>query len=104
VDDKWLDEIQSNTLTELDVLCIEHYLLAATAKDCSIMLTFSPLDSAEGDGDGSRKGTIQDLNGNQHRIKIGVADLDPKPVTSIARHYIRDVDMLEAYRRLVLST
>lgn len=93
--DRWLDEIpiDPNSMSELDVLCLEHYLLAATAKDCSVMVTFSPIQDTT---QNSRFPVIKDMDGNKHLLKIGVADLDPKPVTSIARHYIRDVDMRQA--------
>lgn len=37
---------------------------------------------------------LQDLGGAFHRVRIGVADLDPKPVSCVAKHFLRDRDML----------
>lgn len=45
---------------------------------------------------------LQDLHGTFHRVRIGVADLDPKPISCIVKHYLRDVDMLadfSAYKK-----
>lgn len=129
--EKWLDEIDNLCwLSECERMATEMYLLAATAKDCSIMVTFSPTNNnscEEGlslapvevdpgvSGDHISAATIkdptsstgcfykdtdlivEDLMEKTHRVRIGVADLDPKPVTTIVRHYLRDNEMLQAY-------
>jgi hypothetical protein len=122
VDEKWLDELGVKLpLTKEEKEALEHYLIAATAKDCSIMITFSPvrgpkvqdvtLSEAEADSIGSLYSPkspsianyedsdliLEDLNGTFHRVRIGVADLDPKPVSSIVKHFLRDRDMIKDF-------
>lgn len=111
--EKWLDEIEGwRSLSSSERSAAEMYLLAATAKDCSIMVTFSPTNNnyqeelpPEQDLPPSEacfyRNTdllIGDLSGKSHRVRIGVADLDPKPVTTIVRHYLRDMEMIQAYK------
>ncbi|CAL8071798.1 unnamed protein product [Orchesella dallaii] len=104
--EKWLDEIENLPLSEQETQSMELYLLAATAKDCSIMVTFSPTEDFSEQTNNSESNScfykdtdllIDDLNKKTHRVRIGVADLDPKPVTTIVRHYLRDNEMLQAY-------
>jgi hypothetical protein len=40
---------------------------------------------------------LVDLEGRMHRGRIGVADLAPKPLSCIVKHFLRDRDMLEDY-------
>lgn len=42
--ERWLDEVQATReLSPGQLADMEAYLIAATAKDCSIMITFSPI-------------------------------------------------------------
>lgn len=107
--EKWLDEIENLPLSEFEIMAVEMYLLAATAKDCSIMVTFSPTSNnceekeqkqSSCSTDSNSKDTdilLQDLFSKMYSVRIGVADLDPKPVTTIVRHYLRDNEMFQAY-------
>ncbi|XP_021966659.1 uncharacterized protein LOC110861830 [Folsomia candida] len=128
--EKWLDDLDRDkvqrSLSDKELADIESYLVAATAKDCSIMVTFSPifgdrarartLSEAEADSISTLYSPtspsisnyeesdliLQDLHGTFHRVRIGVADLDPKPISCIVKHYLRDVDMLadfSAYKK-----
>jgi len=105
--EKWLDEIPNITrvLEKKELLLLQQYLVAATAKDCSIMITFSPLRASPNrvNEDSSSAGyeesdlILRDLNGNEHRVRLGVADLDPKPVSSIVKHFLRDREMVQDF-------
>ena len=98
----WLDEVQSNRLHPKELQCIQRHLLAATVKDCSIMLTFSPVSSLSCDWSVENGGSIlQDLQGRLHYSKVGIVDLDPKPLSALVKHYIREPEMLQAYFDLV---
>lgn len=67
---------------------LHSYLVGATAKDCSIMVTFSPAPSG-----------LQDLDegGRSWAVRVGVADLDPKPLSCVVNHYLRDLEMLSQF-------
>lgn len=108
--EKWMDEIGNlSCLSDAELRATEMYLLAATAKDCSIMVTFSPINNNHAKNgsslleqvsngiDRDSDLLIKDLKEKTHRVRIGVADMDPKPVTTIVRHYLRDNEMLQAY-------
>lgn len=68
------------------------YLLATTAKDCSVMLAFqrrtagdvAPVDQVVCDPDSA----------DSFVFNIGVSDLDPKPVSCVEKHRKRDCDIL----------
>ncbi|XP_071442613.1 inositol-pentakisphosphate 2-kinase isoform X2 [Hetaerina americana] len=75
---------------------IHRYLLAATAKDCSIMLAFQE------DYDGRCKPSLkqhilQCPDGQRFIFNVGVIDLEPKPISCIEKHARRDFDVYNAY-------
>ncbi|KAG8240072.1 hypothetical protein J437_LFUL019642 [Ladona fulva] len=75
---------------------IHRYLLATTAKDCSVMLTFRKVLHSWNVGL-QKHATIQCPDGQKFLFSIGVIDLEPKPLSCIERHVLRDHEVLKAY-------
>ncbi|KAL0266489.1 UNVERIFIED_CONTAM: hypothetical protein PYX00_009009 [Menopon gallinae] len=67
---------------------INAYLLATTAKDCSILIAFQKVPVNVIDYDYF----LKDLNGVHYAFNVGVSDLDPKPMSCIEKHKKRDYD------------
>lgn len=76
---------------------LHRYLLATTAKDCSIMLAFQRF---EGNLNGvpflPTKHVISDLDLQKYIFNVGVSDLDPKPASCVEKHRKRDCEVLTA--------
>uniref|UniRef100_A0A1B6DR31 Inositol-pentakisphosphate 2-kinase n=2 Tax=Clastoptera arizonana TaxID=38151 RepID=A0A1B6DR31_9HEMI len=89
-----LGESDHNNLSLDNLQC---YLLATTAKDCSILIAFQSLQHLKlirpvcCD-----KNIAQDLDGVNYLWNIGVSDLDPKPLSCIEKHKKRDCDVITA--------
>lgn len=67
---------------------VDGYLVAATARDCSVYVTFCE--------------TVDDgvwFDGHQYAVSVKVSDLDPKPLSTINKHRKRNADVLLAYQR-----
>lgn len=58
---------------------VDGYLVAATARDCSVFVTFRP--------------------GNSLTVRVKVSDLDPKPLSTVDKHRKRDEDVSLACER-----
>lgn len=69
---------------------INSYLLATTAKDCSVLIAFKKTPIDESDYEYS----VKDLNDICYTFNIGVSDLDPKPMSCIEKHRKRDYDVV----------
>lgn len=69
---------------------INAYLLATTAKDCSILIAFQQTSDSD-----SRQ-VVRDLNGTAFAFNIGVSDLDPKPMSCIEKHRRRDLEAVQS--------
>lgn len=67
---------------------VNSYLLATTAKDCSILMSFQRSQTDMPDNEFS----VKDLNDISYVFDIGVCDLDPKPMSCIEKHRKRDYD------------
>ncbi|XP_060528227.1 inositol-pentakisphosphate 2-kinase [Cylas formicarius] len=72
------------------------YLLSAIAKDCSLMITFKKL--ARYSSHGSVKHVFRTKYG-EFLVNIGVFDLYPKPLSTIAKHYRRNIEIVQAFGR-----
>ncbi|XP_021613502.1 inositol-pentakisphosphate 2-kinase isoform X1 [Manihot esculenta] len=77
---------------------VKDYLIAATAKDCSLMISFKPRD----DGDfGSPYGHIHIKSTNQNfDYKVNFIDLDLKPLKKMETYYEKDKKILNAYAQM----
>jgi len=61
---------------------VDGYLVAATARDCSVYITFR-----------GRSGS------SSTAIRVKVSDLDPKPLSTVEKHRNRDANVSLACRR-----
>lgn len=81
----------------LEVLKPLHkYMLACSAKDCSVMIAVKPLTYFTEEL--MNKHRVIKNGGNAFLTKIGVIDLDPKPSSKIRLHRKRDEDVIECYK------
>ena len=79
---------------------LREYLVAATAKDCSIMITLAPVQGAQPAGAVELPALQQDpcvgavlsdhVLENSFRYKVAFVDLDLKPVWKIEEHFRLD--------------
>jgi len=67
---------------------LEAYLIAATAQDCSVYVTF--LQKADG--------SVL-FDGRQYAVSVKVSDLDPKPLSTVYKHHMRNTEALLACKR-----
>ncbi|CAH1135995.1 unnamed protein product [Ceutorhynchus assimilis] len=67
------------------------YLIAAIAKDCSLMITFRKLNNTTYNGD-----NVFVTKFGSFLVNIGVFDLYPKPLSTIRKHFKRNADMVKA--------
>ncbi|XP_050523445.1 inositol-pentakisphosphate 2-kinase-like isoform X1 [Daktulosphaira vitifoliae] len=86
-------KIKNSNFLNLDLF--ERYLLATTARDCSIYVTFRKLNSFQLNQ--TNQDYLIDINNKYYFININVGDLDPKPLSCIKKHYKRNINILKAY-------
>ncbi|KAK9498179.1 hypothetical protein O3M35_004052 [Rhynocoris fuscipes] len=77
---------------------IQRYLLATTAKDCSI---FIALQSTVKLDLPYKMYYIKDCEGREYRLNIGISDIDPKPLSCIGKHIKRDQEILFAVMHFI---
>lgn len=89
---------------------LRDFLVALSAKDCSILLCFTPaadngaaLWSAEGDGQSARDfddGTVSacrvPLRGREYNCRVAVVDTDIRPVSRVPKYYLEEKKILLA--------
>jgi len=85
---------------ELRLDPLQSYLLATTAKDCSILIAFQRLRNQSGV---PAEHIAVAGSGTPFVFNIGVSDLDPKPVSCVEKHRKRDADILYACSQHQLS-
>ncbi|XP_059470979.1 inositol-pentakisphosphate 2-kinase [Neocloeon triangulifer] len=79
---------------------VQRYLLAATAKDCSVLLSFQQTSQERVDILPPRHVIHETISQQSFVFNIGVSDLDPKPLSCIEKHRKRDLEMLMAMLEL----
>ncbi|XP_065882022.1 inositol-pentakisphosphate 2-kinase-like [Euphorbia lathyris] len=97
-----LDEGVPNTYTSLHSIpmdeslkIVRDYLISATAKDCSMMISFRP---KEGGDLGSPYGSIYLQPTNQNfDYKVNFLDLDLKPLKKMEEYYEKDKKIVDMY-------
>ncbi|XP_032679023.1 uncharacterized protein LOC116847778 isoform X2 [Odontomachus brunneus] len=90
------DQRKANTsITAEHLLALQNYLLFATVRDCSILMTFRELHP-ENTWRVPVENTIKLSEQLCFLSSVRVSDLDPKSVHSIERHRQRDVDIFDA--------
>jgi len=90
---------------------LRRFLLSASAKDCSLMLAFKPVSSGEVEAAAnvsasSNEGLVtvpKDISATgteQHyRYRIGVVDVDPKPISKMQYYFSLDTDIVNHYKK-----
>ncbi|KAF8377913.1 hypothetical protein HHK36_031301 [Tetracentron sinense] len=80
---------------------VRNYLIAATAKDCSLMISFRPREDRD---PGSPYGTMYLESTNQRfDYKAYFIDLDMKPLKKMVQHYELDQKIVSCYTQMVKS-
>ncbi|TPX62973.1 inositol-pentakisphosphate 2-kinase [Powellomyces hirtus] len=77
---------------------IHEYLLAATLKDCSIIIAMWLKDpnSTESSDTPANEGTVRlDTSSQVLRYRVGILDIDPKRITKIPDYYKLDQNIVE---------
>lgn len=108
------------TCKKLGPLFFVPYLIAAVARDCSIMLTFKEIENGIirylywtillvhfliGSFFFSDISSIKVLKSDTtlYAFNIGILDLYPKPMSTITKHCKRSEQILKAYRKLCIN-
>ncbi|KAG8316919.1 hypothetical protein J6590_037264 [Homalodisca vitripennis] len=78
---------------------VQRYLLATTAKDCSILIAFQRIRSKSTVP--AQHIVVDPASGTQYVFNIGVSDLDPKPLSCVEKHRKRDADIQYACSHLL---
>lgn len=73
---------------------LRDYVVAAAAKDCSVMVTMRALRERESGQD------CVEFWGRQWQFRIGVVDVDFKPLSKLQAHFDLDRQILSAYLKL----
>ena len=87
--------------SEQAVAALRTYLIAAAAKDCSVMLTFRR--TAVGALAGPDQSVIEDADKTQYLWKVAVMDMDVKSVAKIPLHHAADREMVRVYEAAMAS-
>ncbi|CAL1355812.1 unnamed protein product [Linum trigynum] len=77
---------------------VKDYLIAAIAKDCSMMISFAPTDDVDV---GSQYSSVRIPSTNQKfDYKVSFIDLDLKPLKKIEEYYELDQKIVKCYNRV----
>ncbi|KAI8817001.1 inositol-pentakisphosphate 2-kinase [Fimicolochytrium jonesii] len=84
---------------------VYEYLLSATLKDCSVMITVWVEENTEDDGHTApskeNEGTISVPTSSSQprtiRYTLGLVDIDPKNITKVPEHYAKDQEIVKCY-------
>jgi len=92
---EFIEKLKSGKgLTKEDyITVIRDFVIAATAKDCSIMTAFLPLD----DGETCEYPIVQDATGKRYGYRVAVVDLDPKPLANMEYWYKSDTKIVHNF-------
>lgn len=88
------DFLDGMSLSECREL-VRNYLIAATAKDCSLMLTFQQVPDSGIEN--ANKLISSSKTRNPFRLKINLLDLDLKPLRKMPYYYRIDQEIVRAY-------
>ncbi|KAF9316317.1 Inositol-pentakisphosphate 2-kinase [Podila horticola] len=89
---------------------IREFLLSATLKDCSILITIRQLDDQPPTTSTASEGVLPRFKENTQKIKVGgcefeykmtCIDLDPKKMSSVPKYLAKDREIVEHYLSIV---
>ncbi|XP_074280096.1 inositol-pentakisphosphate 2-kinase-like [Silene latifolia] len=78
---------------------VKDYLIAATAKDCSLMISFRPMH--EGDPESHYRTVYLNSTNQRFKCKACFIDLDLKPLKKMEFYYELDQKIVNCYRQMV---
>ncbi|KAH9624291.1 hypothetical protein KSS87_014019 [Heliosperma pusillum] len=78
---------------------VKDYLTAATAKDCSLMISFRPMQ--EGDPESHYRTMYLNSTNQRFKCKACFIDLDLKPLKKMEFYYELDQKIVNCYRQMV---
>ncbi|KAI4316844.1 hypothetical protein L6164_024784 [Bauhinia variegata] len=78
---------------------VRDYLIAATAKDCSLMICFRPRD--QGDSGSVYNNVYLEASKQTFDFKVYFIDLDLKPLNKMEEYYELDKEIVNCYRQMV---
>lgn len=80
---------------------LDGYLVAATAQDCSVFVTFG---GTRAPGDAVQQRDVVRFGTGWYAVQVKVSDLDPKPLSTVDKHRKRNADVLLACERYLGQT
>lgn len=89
------DKTYVDAINNDDITSLQNYLMFSTARDCSILIAFRPLNP-KAVSKVPREYVIKMSEDLYFLTSIRVSDLDPKSIHSIAKHKRRDTDVLNS--------
>lgn len=110
-EDALKEDAETGVVSPQEARLLRDFMLAASAKDCSLLLAFSLADKGEEEvasGDGGSVEAAADWqvrtvsldNGLVCRYSVAVVDLDPKPFAKIPAYLDQDREIREAWSKL----
>ncbi|KAJ7957777.1 Inositol-pentakisphosphate 2-kinase [Quillaja saponaria] len=78
---------------------VKDYLIAATAKDCSLMVSFRP--GEVGDSGSLNNNVYLESTNQNFEFKVYFIDLDLKPLTKMEEYYDLDKKIVSCYNRIL---
>lgn len=78
---------------------LDGYLVAATAHDCSVFVTFSSVQTPSDPVGQRRDVAVVRYGAGWYAVRVKVSDLDPKPLSTVDKHRKRNGDALLACAR-----
>ncbi|XP_046746097.1 inositol-pentakisphosphate 2-kinase [Diprion similis] len=97
-----LDETEgeiNSAITNDELRALQNYLLATTAKDCSILMAFQEIDSVCIPN--VAEPNVVETDQLSFLVNVGILDLDPKSVHCIKKHRKRDINVLVSVSKVL---
>ncbi|XP_015510166.2 inositol-pentakisphosphate 2-kinase isoform X1 [Neodiprion lecontei] len=100
--DRNLDETEGEiniVITNDELRALQNYLLATTAKDCSILMAFQEIDSACIPN--VAEPNVVETDQLSFLVNVGILDVDPKSIHCIKKHRKRDINVLVSVTKIL---
>eukprot|EP01029_Cantina_marsupialis_P001936 TRINITY_DN11759_c0_g1_i1.p1 TRINITY_DN11759_c0_g1~~TRINITY_DN11759_c0_g1_i1.p1 ORF type:complete len:419 (-),score=101.73 TRINITY_DN11759_c0_g1_i1:142-1398(-) len=83
---------------EVKIATLNRFLLSATLKDCSVMITINPvIDESRPCMDSGVWRVTSDISGKLYDVKATIIDMDPKPYEKIPYYFNLDQKIVNKY-------